>query len=604
MTDHDIAGAQPEGPWNPGISSALTRQLLALSTIFRPENALNDLSQALELQAATGLPLEQLAIFRPDRLALHEVLIRATADFETPDPDDAQVSSLGPSLRRIAQVLLQRAVEPNGPELAAIYGRVRDDLKGFIAGEVASSWPSVRPGGSGASAGPARGFWSRFGRRARPQPEAAVPETDWDRTKRVLGRWRAEAGSAENPVHAAAFHALAQVAAALQLRHGRIIGLETFFVPLATDLACNECGGQVIGHYLDPIIRRVAEEEGFRHLPRQHKPIAMITKGASASGKSTMRPYQRKLASRMGQRWSDYALISPDIWRKALLDFQSLGPFYKYAGMLTSQEVMIIDRKLDAYLVSKGRAQGASHLLIDRFRFDSFALDSPENKHLPSSFGSTLCYFFMITPPREIVERGWRRGLEVGRYKAVDDLLAHSVEAYTGMQDILFGRALNAHGSVHYELLNNDVPRGTVPLTVAFGWSGEMNVFDIKCMLDMERYRKVNVDARSPGEIFLDGGALAAENNASFLIECVRRFRRVNFAQPETGRIYAQFEAGKLAWADEDALTKALADAGLGAGFRPLSPASPLTEDRRGPPEPLDHDQYLTIGQWTANRAA
>jgi hypothetical protein len=69
MTDHDIAEAQPEGPWNPGISSALTRQLLALSTIFRPENALNDLSQASELQATTGLPLEQLAIFRPERLA-------------------------------------------------------------------------------------------------------------------------------------------------------------------------------------------------------------------------------------------------------------------------------------------------------------------------------------------------------------------------------------------------------------------------------------------------------------------------------------------------------------------------------------------------------
>src|SRR5215203_2269964 len=120
MTTSEVRQGEAEGPWNPGISSALTRELLALSTIFRPENALNDLSQALELQAATGLPLEQLAIFRPDRLALHEVLIRATADFETPDPDDAQVSSLGPSLRRIAQ------------ELAAIYGRVRDDLKGFI----------------------------------------------------------------------------------------------------------------------------------------------------------------------------------------------------------------------------------------------------------------------------------------------------------------------------------------------------------------------------------------------------------------------------------------------------------------------------------------
>jgi hypothetical protein len=26
-------------------------------------------------------------------------------------------------------------------------------------------------------------------------------------------------------------------------------------------------------------------------------------------------------------------LISPDIWRKVLLDFGSLGPLYKYAGI-------------------------------------------------------------------------------------------------------------------------------------------------------------------------------------------------------------------------------------------------------------------------------
>ena len=31
------------------------------------------------------------------------------------------------------------------------------------------------------------------------------------------------------------------------------------------------------------------------------------------------------------------------------------------------------------------------------------------------------------------VELAKKRGLQVGRYKAVDDLLAHNVEAYTGM---------------------------------------------------------------------------------------------------------------------------------------------------------------------------
>jgi hypothetical protein len=36
--------------------------------------------------------------------------------------------------------------------------------------------------------------------------------------------------------------------------------------------------------------------------------------------------------------------------------------------------------------------------------------------------------FFIITPPEMTVERAWTRGLKVGRYKAVEDLLAHNVE--------------------------------------------------------------------------------------------------------------------------------------------------------------------------------
>ena len=70
-----------EGPWNPGVRSALTRELLALSTIFRQENVFGDLARAIELRDITGLTLEDLAIFRPERLALHELLVRMTADY-------------------------------------------------------------------------------------------------------------------------------------------------------------------------------------------------------------------------------------------------------------------------------------------------------------------------------------------------------------------------------------------------------------------------------------------------------------------------------------------------------------------------------------------
>src|SRR4051812_3262616 len=113
-----------EGPWNPGISSELTRELLTISTLFRPENILNDLPQAIELQDVVGLPLEDLAVFRPERLALHGVLVRVTADFEVPDPEDASIPSLGVNFRQIVQTLLSRAVVPSYSTLVEEYDRL------------------------------------------------------------------------------------------------------------------------------------------------------------------------------------------------------------------------------------------------------------------------------------------------------------------------------------------------------------------------------------------------------------------------------------------------------------------------------------------------
>ena len=63
-------------------------------------------------------------------------------------------------------------------------------------------------------------------------------------------------------------------------------------------------------------------------------------------------------------------MISPDIWRKQLLDYGSLSSAYKYAGAFTADELQIIDRKLDRYMARKFAEGRMSHLLIDRFRFE------------------------------------------------------------------------------------------------------------------------------------------------------------------------------------------------------------------------------------------
>src|ERR1043165_10110770 len=99
-------------------------------------------------------------------------------------------------------------------------------------------------------------------------------------------------------------------------------------------------------------------------------------------------------------------------------------------------------------------------------------------------------FFLMIRrPPRSTlfpdttlfrsVERAWKRGLKVGRYKAVDDLLAHNVEAYSGMPELFFTWALDPRRRAHYEFLDNSVAEGRPPRTVAFGWNREMTILSI-----------------------------------------------------------------------------------------------------------------------------
>jgi hypothetical protein len=357
----------------------------------------------------------------------------------------------------------------------------------------------------------------------------------------------------------------------------------------------------MIGRMIEPRIHEAAQREGYRLLPSQERPVVMNVKGASAAGKSTMRPLQRRLAEELGIPWTDFAVISPDIWRKYLLDYDSLGEARRYAGTLTGLELKIIDQKLDRYMTQKAEKGQMSHLLIDRFRFDSFAEDPDEEEgsRLLTRFGHLVYMFFMITPPDATVERAWKRGVQVGRYKAVDDLLAHNIEAFTGMPRLFFTWAAKTDKSVHYEFLDNSVPEGQRPRTVAFGWNREMNVLDIKCLLDVERYKSIDVQAKDPAGVYPDAAAMAPERNTGFLEECARRMAAINFVDRETGLVYARMEGGEMRWADPAGLARAMADEEARAGLLALAPQSiERGEIAIGEPKKLDSERIHTLGGW------
>ena len=388
--------ARPDefGPWNPGLESQVPKELRHLATIFRADHVFTSVAAAGEMRGLTGFSLSELVVFRPQRLALHELLVRITADFAV--PDGTRIADLGLNFREIARLLLSRYLEPAMDAITAAYRRAERDVNDVIE-------PAL----------------SRLGRNWGPQEIAEFEKL--------------AAAAAAGPT-VAGYKSLARVLSALFTTQGAAWGTKDLIASMAGGMAGNDFGSDCIGQAIAPLLLIAAREQGYKLLPRQEHPVVINTKGPSASGKSTLRPLQKKLAGDIGVQWSDFALISPDIWRKQLLDYASLGPAYKYAGAFTSDEVQIIDQKLDRYMAAKNRRGDMSHLLIDRFRFDSFAPDSDEaGSNLLTRFGQTVYLFFVITPPEMLVERAWMRGLEFGRYKAVDDTLAHSVEAYSGI---------------------------------------------------------------------------------------------------------------------------------------------------------------------------
>ena len=599
-----VAGPPPAaayGAWNPGIRSQIPVELRHLSTIYRPENVSTSIADVGELHGLTGFSPSELVVFRPERLALHELLIRVTADLAV--PDGSRIGDLGINFREIASRIHERYLLPEMDAIVAAYGQARDELRGAMEAALARVLPEEMPPAAPARRSAATRLLSRLaGRRVRGA-NVDIFERGWGPGH--IAHCGRLARSCENPVQKISYRLLARVMSGLFATQGQAWGTREIILSVATGMACNDYGSDCIGRTIEPKLVRAARSEGYRLLPRQERPVVINTKGPSASGKSTLRPLQKKLAGEIGVVWGDFALISPDIWRKQLLDYGSLGAAYKYAGAFTAEELQIVDQKLDRYMARKNRRGNMTHLLIDRFRFDSFAPDSDEaGSNLLTRFGQSVYLFFVITPPESLVERAWTRGLEFGRYKAVDDTLAHAVEAYTGIPDVFFTWVRRSDKRIRFEFLDNTVRLGERPRTVAFGDNDTFNILSVKGALDIERYGRININATAPEHLYADRRLLAPEHNVGFLRRCVAGFREVTFADQASGRIYLRIESGRPVSVDGAALQSAIADPDTLAGVQSVAPGV-----LRGEVHNAQTAEFLrgtggvsppTLGQWGA----
>jgi hypothetical protein len=203
-------------------------------------------------------------------------------------------------------------------------------------------------------------------------------------------------------------------------------------------------------------------------------------------------------------------------------------------------------------------------------------------------FGAKVFLFFVVTPPAETVERAWHRGNATGRFKAVDDLLYHNIEAYTGMPQLFFSWLKSQDKEIHFEFLDNSVPKGELPRTIAFGSNAGMTVLDIDAMHNIDRYRAVNVDATRAKDVMN-----AAENvDLAFLRACLSVVPKVTFLDKPKGLVLAEATGGSLAYApDLSRISPEIAE-----WITSIPGAHPMETDAELPD--LKAAAALTLGQW------
>jgi hypothetical protein len=537
--------------WNPGVRPGIPPEFRALETIFRPECIQGDYREVLELARMTGLPHEELTAFRPARLALHELIVRVTADIAVPEGEEEEV--FGHNFRRVAARIWAAYLLPRLDAIEAAHAVLTEEVAERVRAILAETlFHQPEPL-------PRQTFpFNLLPGRRRP---AAALESRAEREQRIAAGYKAAGLAAAEPLERAIHRGLYRVFSRFMASAGYVVADADLLVKLVVRQVCNRYGSRMIGAIITPLIEAAIDQEGYARVPIQPVPILFSLKGASAAGKSSLRPMLKQLMREQGIAPESYATISPDVWRRILLDYEALGAARKYAGYLTSREVALIDGKLDRYIqVKAGRDGGIPHLMVDRFRFDSFSGEQVE-RLLDATYAryvDTMYMYFVVTPPEQTVERGWLRALERGRYKAVEDFLGHSVEAYTGMPKILFKWLAHRRPAYRYFFLDNRVPKGTFPRTFAFGEQDRMCIYDPLPFVNIERYQKIDTYATSVAAVYPSAAVLAVENNLGFLEECIRRIPLLEFVDPQDARPYLRFTGGRGTVVDEAGLARAM----------------------------------------------
>jgi hypothetical protein len=140
------------------------------------------------------------------------------------------------------------------------------------------------------------------------------------------------------------------------------------------------------------------------------------------------------------------------------------------------------------------------------------------------------------------------------------------------MPKLLFKWLASPSPDYRYVFLDNRVPKGSFPRTVARGDRDGMVIYDPVTLVDIERYQKINIHADSPAEVYPAAAEMAVAANCGFLLECVRRIPRIELVEPESGLAYLRIRRDGVEILDAAVLARAFGNAELAAALAAMAP--------------------------------
>ena len=553
--------------WNPGIESEIPKASRELETIYNPANVFTRLEQINQLSIETGLSPEELIAFRPHRLVLHELIVRITADIVVREGENEE--DLGINFRNIANLIFSQYIIPALMQIEHGFDTMRTRIEDMTRIELEKALLPPAPAAKPKSSLLANLF------RTTPKPSTAPLPTRQEREFELINNFKTLGLGTDDELSAAVYRSLYRVLGSIATTRGFLGNDPAYLCDICVRHACNYLGSREIGAKVGVLVNKAIDAEGYDRIADAETPILLSLKGASAAGKSSLRPMLSEMMSQLGIEEHGFGTISPDIWRRMLIDYEALGAVYKYAGRFSSHEVNIIDNKLDHYIRAKAdKRQSIPHLMVDRFRFDSFASEKITRvlHRTYVRYIDTMYMYFVVTPPEATVERGWERGQVRGRYKAVEDFLGHCIEAYAGMPKLLFKWTSHKTPTYFFEFLDNSVPKGTYPLLIARGTQGKMQIYQLRSLIDIERYQRINVLATRPEDVAAPAEQQRVANNLGFFKQCIKRFALIEFIDRQSETCFLAIRSGSFEVCDTTLLQQNLADDSLREMLAQLAP--------------------------------